>query len=191
MKPKSLVLAVFALSATTMLACAGPEKPKIVNDFAIDLGAGGPEGIAFDARLGHFYFVVESSIYRSDRKGGNIKRIGGKDGVRYRGITRNAKGHFLALASSSSEVHTFDANGRFLSTLELPVSPDYRAISCSKNGKTIYISDRSKIITFKANGMKIREFEIPGGDIQGIAAGPRGHLWVVDDETLEIKLLNQ
>lgn len=191
MKLKSKILAAFALFLTPALVDAGPEKPKLISDFAIKLGAEGPEGMAFDAGTGQLYVVAGSNIHRTNRKGGEIVRLGGKPGARYRGLTRDAEGNLLALAASASEVHTFDANGKFLGAVKLPASPSYRAISCSKSGEIWYVSDRSGIVVFKCNGAKKKEIEIPGGDIQGIAATAKGELWVVDDETLEVTLLDR
>lgn len=150
-----------------------------------------PEGVAYDADTGHFYFVAESTIYQTDQKGGIKKRIGLEDKVRFRGIARTAKGQFLALAASSSEIHLIDSEGKLLKRIKLPKSPSYRAVSCSEDGKTIYVSDRSRIVVLDADGKKTKVINIPNGDIQGIAATSDGGLWMVDDETLVVTLLDK
>ena len=191
MKLKLIISPVILVALTMAHVSAAPDKPKVVTEVAVRLGGEGPEGVAYDAKSDLFYFVAESIIYKVDRKGKIKKRIEREDRTRYRGITRTAKGQFLALAASASEIHVFDSKGGFAKKIKLPMSPNYRAISCSVDGRTIYVSDRSKIVVFDVNGKKTKEIAIPNGDIQGIAATSDGSLWVVDDETLIVTLLDK
>lgn len=183
--------ATIFLLLTIATTNADPHKPKVVTEFAVNLGGDGPEGVAYDAHNGHFYFVAGSTIYQTDRKGGNKKRIGQAAGARYRGITRTGAGHFFALDASSSKIHVYDSEGKIRETIQLPESPSYRAISRSEDGGTIYVSDRNKIVVLDADGKQTGVIVIPDGDIQGIAATSTGGLWVVDDETLVVTLLDK
>ncbi len=191
MKLRLIISAALFLTLTSAQVGAAPDKLQVATKFAVKLGNDGPEGVAYDADTGHFYFVAESTIYQTDQKGGIKKRIGLEDKVRFRGIARTAKGQFLALAASSSEIHLIDSEGKLLKRIKLPKSPSYRAVSCSEDGKTIYVSDRSRIVVLDADGKKTKVINIPNGDIQGIAATSDGGLWMVDDETLVVTLLDK